>query len=190
MLIPKTRMVGFMKGSFKVAYGGMIVALSLVAMFATVLFPYAEYALPAIAGVFLIGLVVDFGFRTAVVAYVAVSLLSAMIVPNKEAVVLSITFLGYYPILKGNLEQLKSRIVEWCVKFGIFNFAVLLSYYLMLYVFGLKEVISEVEAFRFGIWVLWILANVVFLIYDFALTRLISFFICRIRPKYLRNLYR
>ena len=54
---------------------------------------------------------------------------------------------------------------------GIFNFAVLLSYYLMLYVFGLKEVISEVEAFRFGIWVLWILANVVFLIYDFALTR-------------------
>jgi hypothetical protein len=179
-----------MKHSFRVAYGGMIVGLSLVAMFATALFPFAEYALPAIAGIFLIGLVVDFGFRSAVVAYVAVSLLSAVIVPNKEAAVLFIAFLGYYPILKGRLEQMKNRIAEWCVKFGIFNFAVLLSYYLMMSVFGLKEVIAEVKAFQFGIWVLLLLANVVFLIYDFALTRLISFFICRIRPKYIRNLNR
>lgn len=176
-----------MRRSFKVAYGGMIVALSLVAMMATMIFPYAEYALPAIAGVLLIGLVVEFGFRTAVVSYIAVSLLSAMIVPNKEAVILFIAFLGYYPILKGRLELLKSRVAEWCIKFGIFNFAVLLSYYLMSTVFGLKEVIAEIEAFRFGIWVLLILANLVFLIYDFAVTRLISFFICRIRPKYIRN---
>ena len=177
-----------MKQSFKIAYGGIMSALSLTAMFATGIFPFAEYALPALAGLFLVALVVEFGYRTGVVAYVAVSFLSLMITPNKEAVVLFIAFLGYYQILKGRLESLKSRIAEWAVKIGWFNFALLLSYYLLIHVMGMTQLLEDAAVVKYGLWFLWVLGNLVFVVYDVALTRVISAFVLTIRPKYLKRL--
>lgn len=175
-----------MKHSLRVAYSGIVVAVSLLFLFGATVFPYAEYALPALAGICLVILVIDFGYKNAVVAYVAVSLLAGILVPNKEAVILFIVFLGYYPILKSRLEQIKNHMLEWCAKLAIFNFAVLLSYYLMISVLGMTEVLADFEGFKYGIWVIWLLGNAVFVLYDFALTRLISFYLIRIRPKYFR----
>lgn len=177
-----------MKQSFKIAYGGVVAALSLSAMFATGIFPFAEYALPALAGIFLVALVVEFGYRTGIVAYVAVGLLSLIVTPNKEASVLFIVFLGYYPVLKGRIESMKSRAVEWLIKIGWFNFALLLGYYLMVQVLGMTELMEDFAFAKYGLWMIWLLGNAVFVIYDLALTRVISMFIMQIRPKYLKRL--
>ena len=178
-----------MKRSTRIAYGGIISALSLVAMFFTGVFPFAEYALPAISGVFLVVLVIEFGFKSAVAAFVAVSILSFIITPNKEAVILFVAFLGYYPIVKGRIEMLHNKIIQWTIKFALFNVAAVGSYMLMIYVFNMTEIMEDFAVFQFGAWVLLILGNAVFFIYDIALTRLISLYVYQIKPKYLKRLF-
>lgn len=76
----------------KAAFGGIACALSLLCMFLSALFPFAEYTCPALAGIVLVALVIDFGKRTAWVAYAAVAFLTVFITPNKEAAMLFIVF--------------------------------------------------------------------------------------------------
>lgn len=168
----------------KVALGGIISALSLVAMLLSAVFPFAEYTCPALAGIVLIALVLEFNKKTALLAYAAIGILSIIIVPNKEAAILFVGFLGYYPILKSCLEQSKSRILEWIFKISIFNVAVLLSYFVVIYLLGMTDVLNDMQQFaKYGVFILLGLANIAFIIYDFALTQLIGLYLERIKPK-------
>ena len=68
-----------MKLSQKVALGGMVTALSIVLMFFTGIFPFAMFALPGIAGVLLVLIVMELGRKYALVVYIGVSILSIFI---------------------------------------------------------------------------------------------------------------
>ena len=89
-----------MNHSGKVALGGIITAICTTLMFLTGLSPIGTYALPAFAGVTLMVIVIELNPRWAWMVYIAVSVLSALLAADKEAVVLFIIFFGYYPILK------------------------------------------------------------------------------------------
>ncbi len=168
----------------RVAFGGVISAFSLVVMLLSGVFPFAEDTCPALAGILLIALVIDFNKRTALLAYVVIALLSLLISANKESAVLFLAFLGYYPILKSSLEQIKLRVIEWILKLVIFNAAIILSYYVIVNVFGMSEVLNEMNEFtKYGVPVMLGLGNITFVIYDIALTRLIGTYIQKIKPK-------
>lgn len=176
------------KQSKKIAFGGLISALSLVILFMTGLFPFAEYALPAIAGMLLVSIVLDFGKKTALVAYASVAAMSLLIVPNKEAALMFICFFGYYPILKSVLEARKSRILEYILKFAIFNLAIISAYLTAIYVFGMTELIEELSSgLKYGIPILLLLGNIVFFLYDQCLSGLITKYCAKLRPR-LRHL--
>lgn len=173
-----------MKPSGKVALGGVFGALSLMFMLMT-FFPLGTYALPAIAGVLLIPVVVEAGAKTAWMVYAAVALLSLLIAPDMEAKVLFLAFFGYYPVLKAHLEKLRRRVVEWLIKLGVFNAAMVLSYLVMLFVFHLDP-----ETFVVGgvnVALLFLLAgNVIFVIYDYALSNLVTVYYRALHPRLSR----
>ena len=73
-----------MKKSGQIALGGMMAALSMVVMMLTGLIPMGEFALPAIAGMFLIPVVTEIGYGAAWLTYGAVALLSLIAAPSKE----------------------------------------------------------------------------------------------------------
>lgn len=77
-----------MNQSGKVALGGIITAVCTVLMFLTGLIPIGTYALPAIAGVLLMVIVIELGSKWAWMVFLAVSLLSALLAADKEAVLL------------------------------------------------------------------------------------------------------
>ena len=97
-----------MSKSKQIAAGGIASSLCLLLMFLTGVFPFATYALPAMAGTLLVVVVLELNRATAVMVYVSVSLLSLFIAPDKEAALVFIFFFGYYPILKGLIEQIRS----------------------------------------------------------------------------------
>lgn len=178
-----------MKKTSQVAFCGIVCALAVVIMLLTGIFPFAEYALPALAGLVLISIVFEYGFRAAVLGYVVVAVLAGILAPNKEAAVFFITFLGYYPLLKGRLEStVKNRVWEWVWKLVSFNFAVLLAYFLLIVVMGMTELMGEIMLWKYGVAILLLLANAVFVIYDIAITRVIGFYLQRIRPKIRRGM--
>lgn len=172
------------KKSRKIALGGVISALSLLFMLLTAIFPFAEYALPALSGITLAVLVIEINKKTAYLAYAAVGVLSLLIAPVKEAAVLFILLLGYYPILKSSIEHIKSRVLEWIVKMSIFNGAILTVYLSMTYIFNMTEALAEVGvALKYGAFIFIVIANITFVVYDFALTKLIALYFQLIRPK-------
>ncbi len=174
-----------MKQTDKVALGGVLGALSLVCMLLTVI-PTATYALPAIAGLILVPLVVEWGVKFGFTVYAAVSLLALIIAPDKEAALLFVAFFGHYPIVKSVIERLRlQRMISWIVKLMVFNICVVAAYGLLVWLFSFP-----MEEFAwFGVslvWLILLLGNVVFVLYDIALTRVITLYIRRLRVPLLR----
>lgn len=173
-----------MKQSGKVALGGVLGALSLVCLFLTA-FPYATYALPALAGAVLIPVVLEIGVKTGWMVYAAVALLALIVTPSVEAKMMFIAFFGYYPILKASLERLRRRWLEWVLKLAVFNAAMVLSYTLLLFAFGLEA--DTFELFDVNLPLAFLaMGNVVFVIYDLALTNVITLYMRSWHPRLTR----
>ena len=165
-----------MKQSSKTAFGGILTALSVVLMFLTGVIPFLTFALPALAGALLI---------LALCVYAAVSILSLLVVADKEAAMMYAAFFGYYPVIKSFLESKLPRVFEWIVKFLIFNAAMVLAYLVIIFVFGMP--LDEMEEFgRYAVPILLGMGNVVFFVYDIALTRVIGAYLHRWRKSFHR----
>lgn len=177
-----------MKSVKKVALGGMVAALCIVLMMLTGLLPMAEFALPALAGVLLIMLVVEISPRWAFLVYLAVAILSLLLAPSKDSAVFFTAFLGWYPIAKSKLENIKKPVLEWVWKVLIFNISIGAGLAAAVYLFRLSD---YVEILQGSVWMLvlgWLFLNAVFVIYDIALTRLITAYIKWFRPKYIQKI--
>ncbi len=171
-----------MKKSSKISLCGMMCALSIVFMFLTGVFPYATYALPALAGLTLIVLVIETSKKWAFVAYL-------LIAPDRMAVLLFMIFFGYYPILKSMIETRWRRISEWVCKLLLFNAAVGAAYLLMQFFVSAEDIFVMFGKYGIlGIIVGILFLNVVFVIYDIAVSRVITAYIHWFRPRYLRKL--
>ncbi|MFA9381001.1 MAG: hypothetical protein ACERKO_08070 [Acetanaerobacterium sp.] len=177
------------KASFKVALGGIVTALALMLLFATGLVPIATYALPALAGALLICIVAELGEKWAFSVYAATAILSLLITPDREAALLFLFFFGHYPVIKSMLERIKSRVIEWLLKFIVFNACVLTCYALIFYVFQMQYVMESFEEFgRYSVPIFLITGNLAFLLYDFTLSSLVAFYMKWVRVKLFKRL--
>ncbi len=174
--------------SFKIALGGIISALSIVLMFLTGIIPTLTYAIPAIAGGLLIMIVIEIGAKFAGAVYLAVSALSLLMVADKEAAVMYAMFFGYYPIIKSFIEKKFNSVCAWIAKYLIFNAAIVLSYLIVSKIFMITYEDMDFLG-RFAIPVLLIICNIVFVIYDVAMTRIISTYIYNWR-KYIKRVFK
>ena len=177
----------------KTAIGGMTVALSVVLLIPTAIDIFV-YALPALAGFLTLFCVISLGKSWAFGVYFATALLSMLVVPNKEAAVMYTAFFGYYAIVKAILESKLPRVVEYLLKFLIFNAAVLLAYTVLILVFGMPlddilGVNGDVWWSKYAIPVMLVLGNLVFIVFDFALTRMAIVYLKVFQPK-LHKLFR
>lgn len=174
--------------SFKVALGGIIAALSVALMFMTGLIPTLTYAIPAICGFLLTIIVVEISPAFAFAVYFAVSFISIFLVADKEAALFYALFFGYYSIIKGYIERKCNKTVEWIVKLIIFNISVVAASLIATKVFMIP--FGEFGALgKMAIPLLLVLGNVVFVIYDIALTRIISVYVYKWR-KYIKRLFK
>lgn len=174
--------------STQVALGGICSSLCVLLMFMTGLIPFATYAIPMLAGALLIPVVVENGAKTAALVYISVSVLSFFLVGDREAFLLFTALFGYYPILKRVLERLRPPPVSILVKLAIFNAAVILSYSATVYLFGMAGVMEDMgDLGRYGLLGLLAVGNVLFLLYDYLLTRYMNIYIKWFRPRFLRR---
>ena len=168
---------------FKIALCALTAALSVVMLMLTALIPFGTYALPGIAGAFLVMIVIELNAKWALGVYAVAALLGFFLAGDKEAAICYILLLGYYPVLKNLIEQkLKMRVWRILLKLAVFNAAAVGTFYVTTFLLA----ISAEEYTLFGIYMpLAFLAagNLVFLLYDFALTQCVIFYVKRIRGR-------
>lgn len=143
-------------------------------------FPYLTYAIPAIAGLFVMVTVIETDQKWATLTYFASAVITALFA-EPEAKMLYIMFFGFYPILKAVFEKIKSRVLEYLLKFLVFNIAIIGAYGLIASFIGVS--LDDMGDFgKYTSVVLLVAANVVFPIYDLAVSRMASFYLMRIHP--------
>lgn len=168
-----------MKTSQRLALCGVVSALAAVMLLMTV-FPYATYALAAMAGIVLIPAALECGTRYAVLSYIATAMLALLITPDIEAKWLFILFFGYYPIVHLRL-QIRRGAWVWGVKLVLFNLAAVADFLIMTMVLNVPRE-EFVIAGVYVPWVLLIAANAVFVLYDMALYRVSAMYRVRLHP--------
>lgn len=177
-----------MKQSSKCALGGIIAALSLVLMISVAIIPFLTYALPAAAGLLIVIIVMEIDKKWAFGVYCTVAILGMLLVPDKEVAVMYLAFFGYYPILKAVTESRLPVAIGWIVKVATFVGTMAVSYFLMIKFMGVT--IDEVDEMGIiAIPLLLGLGTFAFVIYDIALTKLITLYIAKWR-KYFRRYFK
>lgn len=151
------------------AFSGVMAALAVVIMCMGGIIPIATYICPMLCAMLLAVVLQFVGRRLAWTWYVAVSLLSLLLGPDKEAAAVFV-FLGYYPIIKPWVDKRKLPVL-W--KLVIFNVSVVILYTLLLYLFRLEQVVRDFQDFGLVLTLIaLLLGNVTLFMLDFLLSRL------------------
>ena len=151
-----------------IALGGILAALAVVVMSMGTLIPVATYVCPMLCAILLQIVLRICGRRIAWAWYGAVTLLSLLMAPDKEAAAVFLA-LGYYPIVKPKLDGLPGKCL-WKLLF--FNAVILLTYWLLMHLFGFAQLAAEfVEMGRILTVLMLLLGNVTFFLLDKLLER-------------------
>lgn len=175
-----------MKKTGKITFSAILAALVSVFMI-TSFFPYLTYGIPALASLFIMVAVVEMGVKWGFAVYIVSALLVAILPGEPEAKLIYIALLGYYPALKAILENKLNRVLEYVIKFAVFNAMLLLTYGVIAGIVGIE--LGDMGEFgKYTAVILIAAANLVFIIYDIMITRVSVWYSFKIHKKISRYL--
>ena len=151
-----------------IALGGVMAAGSVALLWLACAAPSGRTGLTAAAGLFPVAATLYAGRTAGYLCWAAASLLGLFLLPDKAVALLFAAFLGVYPVVKGRLETLERRAVEWGVKLAWFEMTLTLFWFVFEDLFGAPEWLGGNALLLYG------LGSVVFVIYDIGLSRLIT----------------
>ena len=144
-------------------------ALAVVIMSLGTLIPVATFVCPMICMVLLTVVLRMTKPRIAWAWYGAVSILSLLLAPDKEAAAVFL-FLGYYPIVKPWIDR---RPLSALWKLVLFNVSIFAMYGILIWVFGLKDLLEDYQEMGMILTaVTLVLGNVTLFMMDVVLGRL------------------
>ena len=169
------------------AFCGVLSALAVALLLAGGIIPLATYCCPILAMLALLPVLEEFGPRLALISYAAVSVLGLLLAPDKE-VACFFLFLGYYPILRPQLDRLRSRLVRTLLKLVLFNVSILALYLLLLFVFQLSAILEDFAGLSLLMGgAMLLIGNCTFLVLDGLLSRLTLVYRYRLRKKWFKR---
>jgi hypothetical protein len=164
-----------MKISKKISVSAMLVAIACVLMAVGNFIETLTFSVAAIASLCVVIAVCELGYKYAVLSYLCISVISFFL-PIKDPALYFVGFFGYYPILKSIIERIKSKI-KWFLKGVVFT----ASYAITAFI-GIKFLFEQADIIKLTL-IAFPIFLAVFFIYDFALTRLITYYCRQLRSR-------
>lgn len=160
----------------KVAYPAILGALALVLVYIASIAPTGNWGIVAVAGLLPAAAVISVGLKAGFLCWAGVSILAFLLIPEKFCVLLFGALFGLYPMVKSLIERLRRLPLEYLLKLIFFNAALTVLYQVMR-----AAVLQSLPEALSTVWLLYLVGNVVFLIYDFGFSKLIAVYIARIQ---------
>lgn len=172
-----------MKKTRKITVSSAFVALGVVLLYIGSVINVLDLTMAAIASVLVVLAVIEIGGGYSYAIYLLTALLALLLLPDKFSALLYALFAGFYPIAKAAFERLHPA-VSWVLKLSLFNTGFLLLIAVGNYILHLPDTGLD---FRVGVFAF---ANLTFVIYDVALTRLITLYVVKLRRRFgLKDLF-
>ena len=169
-----------MRKSVKITCCGIISAIAAVILLATNI-PIMLYAIPALAGIVYIVPAIEFGTKWAFLCYGITAIISLVLPCEREALIVFIGILGYYPIVKMLIERLNNRLLEYILKLLLFNVSIIASYTVVIKLMGITVLENDMFGLKITVALLLLAGNIVFLVFDFTLTRILQLYFIKLR---------
>ena len=138
-----------------------------------------DLSMAALASLLVVFAVIEMGGKYPYLIYAVTAVLGLLLLPNKTPAVLYALFAGFYPIVKAGLESKLPRVHAWVLKLAIFNACLALAAFV-----AVKLMLPDAEQILSYWYWLPIIGTPIFVIYDIALTRLISTYLQRWRTRF------
>ncbi len=159
-----------------VSGGGICAALCIALLFAATYLP-AKIAFVFATSIVMGICILRYRTKTALISYIAVSVISLFLVPNKVVGFAYIVIFGIYPIIKLYIEKIRNIITEYILKAIVWNIHIFFSYVVLV-------ALGQNTLFNIGQFWIWLCVMVVFLAYDLVFGIVINSFY-RTYSKYL-----
>ncbi len=166
-----------MKHTKKLALAGIFTALCVVFLLIGSLFQTLDLSAAAVGSIVILVAFIELGKGWATGVYVAASVLSLLLIPYKTAAVMFALFTGFYPIVKEPLNRIKPFYLSFAVRILCFNSLLTAIIFISKRFFGIEE-----DFINFGV-VIYAIANIAFILYDFALERISVTYVSKIKPR-------
>jgi hypothetical protein len=159
----------------------MFSALSVVLLYFGSLFELLDISMAVIASLACVIAVIEYGKSAPWAIYAVTSVLSVILLPNKTPAAFYAIFFGFYPILKEKFEK-RPKVLSWLLKEVTFNICLVVMAVAVYFISTTGD--NSLLKNPIMLATTALLAEVVFVLYDIALTRLISFYIIKLRHRF------
>ncbi len=166
------------KGTRALTVSAILCALGVILLALGSLLQILDITMAALASFLVIFAVIEIGGKYPFLIYAVTALLAILLVPYKTAPLMYLCFAGYYPLLKAVLEGHLPRVWAWVLKLVAFNAALALMLVLAF------KLVAELTVPATWYYYLLPLCSVVFVIYDIALTRVITMYLHHWRQRF------
>lgn len=159
-----------------IAESGMLSALSVVVLLLGAVVDVLDLSSAVLAGFCVLAMRVRHGRTGALAVYGTSAVLAFLLLPNKVPAVLYIFYGGLYPLVKPEIERIKSRVLQWILKvaFVLVSFSAGLA--LITFVLGIES------GYTIGV-PLYLLLAVIAVFADLAITGIAARFAHTMRRK-------
>ena len=164
----------------KLTFGAAGSALIVILLALSNVFPSLDLTLSAIAAVLIYVLLIEFGYPTALLSYVVSGVLSAILLPDKNASLFFLFLFGWYPFLRTVLGK-SPVLISWLIKLVCAAGAGGLFWFLFSILFPMP---SLAEVFEPIVIIMFLAA---FVLYEIGLGRLVLLYHNRFRTRLFRT---
>lgn len=158
-----------------IAESGILVSATLIILYATSILPISTLSVLTLASCLIPISIIRTSIKNTILVYISASLLSFFILPINISLYYTL-FFGVYGIIKYFVEKLNKLILEIILKLISFNLLLSVIYFISISFLGNLST-------NFPVYLLWIIAQIAFLIYDYALTVIISFYLQKLHNR-------
>lgn len=158
----------------------MLSALGVVMLGLGSLVEVLDLTFAVIASLLTVYAVIEIGGIYPWMIWIVTSIIAFLLLPLKTPVLFYALLSGYYPILKQKIERKMARLPAWVLKLCILSVSIGA-------IWGVMKLFLPELLEGPGDWIATatlVLAVVAFVLYDFALTKLITFYFVRLQKRF------
>lgn len=158
----------------------MLCALGVILLSLGSLVDVLDITMAVLASLFCVYAVIEIGGAYPWLIWLVTSLLSLLLLPTKTPALFYALFAGFYPILKEKLEKL-SRPVSWVLKLVVFHVSLGVIVLVLRLFFPAA---LDMGRIRWMPLVLYLSCVACFVLYDYALSHMITFYLVKLRHRF------
>lgn len=159
-------MNSFNRKTGHLSLAAMFLGFTLVSLYLACILPVGRLVMYFLASIFITGLLIEGEHLWALILFFASCLISLLIMPDITRVLPYLLFFGHYGAFKFFIERMKDKFLVMVFKYLYFNICAAAMYFLCLSV-----IFQDIPA-NLPLAAIIIIAQIVFLAYDFLYSRI------------------